>query len=306
MKTIKISLAIVVIGIIGYFVANSIIDVVNPPLPPPVVNEFTKIIDEEISDLQKLSVTNFKALKASYQDVLFDIDEYYGDKRLGKDQLENDQSKERLSKNLYTIYVSKFIKQSYIVFGKSEWSPVDLNFIRSESITLRNSKFLDKNLEVYDSFYQFQQVLSKYDEINNFIASCKGFSYSPEEFNSQFPIDAIKQKIARATSYRNQKLENVYVNNCTRLHNQLNEIPKFLFYAHVRYLDKKINNWSGMYDNYNSQGEYVESFYKKINNEINGLENDIYNVSNKENEKTKLYNKLDQDYNNARAYFSKN
>ena len=61
-----------------------------------------------------------------------------------------------------------------------------------------------------------------------------------------------------------------------------------------------------MYDNYNSQGEYVESFYKKINNEINGLENDIYNVSNKENEKTKLYNKLDQDYNNARAYFSKN
>ena len=67
MKTIKISLAIVVFGIIGYFVANSIGEIPQPPLPPPVVNEFTKIIDEEISDLQKLSVTNFKDLKAAYQ-----------------------------------------------------------------------------------------------------------------------------------------------------------------------------------------------------------------------------------------------
>ena len=303
MKTIKISLAIVVIGIIGYFVATSIIDVVNPPLPPPVVNEFTKIIDEEISDLQKLSVTNFKALKASYQDVQFDIDEYYGDKRLGKDQVENDQSKERLSKNLYTIYVSKFIKQSYIVFSKSDWNPIDLNFIRSESIILRNSKFLDKKGDVYSSFYQFQQVMNKYDEINNFIASCKGFSYSSEVLDSQFPIDVVKQKIARASSYRNQSLENRYVNNCTRLHNQLNEIPKFLFYAHVRYLDNKINRWSGMYENYNSSGEYVENLYKKINYEINGLENDIYNVPNKDNEKKKLNDKLTQDYNNAEKYF---
>jgi hypothetical protein len=303
MKTIKISLAIVVIGIIGYFVANSIIDIGNPPLPPPVVNEFTKIIDEEISDLQKLSVTNFKALKASYQDVQFDIDEYYSDKRLGKDQVENDQSKERLSKNLYTTYVIKFIKQAYIVFSKSEWNPIDLNFIRSESITLRNSKFLDKKGDVYSSFYQFQQVLSKYDEINNFIASCKGFSYTSEVLDSQFPIDAVKQKIARASSYRNHSLENNYVNNCTRLHNQLKEIPKILFYSHVRYLDKKINKWSGMYDNYNSQGEYVENLYKKINYEINGLENDIYNVPNKDNEKKKLNDKLNQDYNNAENYF---
>ena len=97
MKTIKISLAIVVIGIIGYFVANSIIDVGNPPLPPPVVNEFTKIIDEGISDLQKMPVTNFKDLKAAYQDVLYDIDNYHSEKRLGKNQVENDQSKERLS-----------------------------------------------------------------------------------------------------------------------------------------------------------------------------------------------------------------
>jgi hypothetical protein len=303
MKTIKISLSIFVIGIIGYFVANSIIDVVNPPLPPPVVNQFTKIIDEEISDLQKLSVTNFNTLKASYQDVLYDIDNYHLEKRLGKDQVENDQSKERLSKNLYTIYVSKFIKQSYIVFSKSDWNPVDLNFIRSESITLRNSKFLDKKGDVFNSFYQFQQILSKYDEINNFIASCKGFSYSSEVLDSQFPIDVVNQKIARAASYRNQRLENNYVNNCTRLHNQLKEIPKFLFYANVRYLDKKINKWSGMYENYNSLGEYVENLYQKINNEVNGLENDIYNVPNKNNEKKKLNDKLNQDYNNAEKYF---
>lgn len=303
MKTIKISLAIVVFGIIGYFVANSISDIVKPPLPPPVVNEFTKIIDEEISDLQKLPVTNFKDLKAAYQEVMYDIDNYHREKRLGKDQVENDQSKVRLSKNLYTTYVSKFIKQAYFVFSKSEWSPVDLNFIRSESITLKNSKFLDKKGDVYNSFYQFQQVLSKYNEINNFIASCKGFPSSSEELNSQFPIDAVKQKIASAASYRNHKLENIYVNNCTRLHNQLNEIPKFLFYTHVRYLDKKISNWSGMYDNYNSQGEYVENLYKKINYEINGLENDIYNVPNKDNEKKKLNDKLNQDYNNAENYF---
>ena len=60
-----------------------------------------------------------------------------------------------------------------------------------------------------------------------------------------------------------------------------------------------------MYENFNSLGDYVENFYKKINYEINGLENVIYNVPNKDNEKKKLNDMLNKDYNNAENYFNK-
>ncbi len=93
MKTIKISLSIVVIGLITFFVMNSLTTLVASPPPPPVVNEFTKIIDEEINALKTLKVGSFKDLKTSYEDVKFDIDDYYGENRLGKNQTENNQSK---------------------------------------------------------------------------------------------------------------------------------------------------------------------------------------------------------------------
>jgi hypothetical protein len=305
MKTIKISLAIAVIGLITFFVINSLTTLVAPPPPPPVVNQFTKIIDEEINALQRITVTSFKDLQTSYDDVKFDIDDYYGEKRLGKNQSENNQSKQRLSKNLYSIYVVKFINLANSVFRNSEWNVQDLVFIKSESNTLKRSTFLQPGNGVDIQIIQIQKVLSKYDEINKFIISCKGFPYSSNSFNSVFPIDLIKQKIQRAAIYKRNRLENSLVDNCSILHSQLNQTSKYLFYAHIKYLDKKINTYSGTYSAYNSHGEYAREFYLKLKEEINVLDNDIYSVSNFDNEYDNLIEKLNEDNSNAKSYFAK-
>lgn len=304
MKAVKIGLAITVIGLITFFIVNSITPTAEPPVQPPVVNQFTKIIDDEINTLQRQTITDFKKLKTSYEDVKFDIDDYYNENRLGKNQLENNQSKERLSKNLYSIYVAKFLNQANSVFKKSEWNTQDIAFIRSESIALKNSKFLQHGNGVDIQITQIQKVLSKYDEINNFILSCKKFSYSADSFSSIFPMAVAKQKIVRAAIYKKNKLENTLLNNCTRLHSQLSQTNNILFNAHIKYLENKINTYSGTYVAYNSHGEYAKEFYLKLKNEINSLDNDIYSVSNYDNGYDKLITKLNQDNSNAKAFFA--
>jgi hypothetical protein len=304
MKLIKISLAISVIGLITFFIVNSITTTSEPPVQPPVVNQFTKIIDDEINTLQRQIFTDFKKLKTSYEDVKFDIDDYYNENRLGKNQLENNQSKERLSKNLYSIYVAKFLNQANSVFNKSEWNNQDIAFIRSESLALKNSKFLQHGKEVDIQITQIQKVLSKYDEINKFILSCREFSYSADSFSSIFPMALAKQKIVRAAIYKKNKLENTLLNNCIRLHTQLGQTNNILFNAHIKYLENKINTYSGTYVAYNSHGEYAKEFYLKLKNEINSIDNDIYAVAYYDNVYDKLINKLNQDNSNAKAFFA--
>jgi hypothetical protein len=311
MKTIKISLAIAVIGLITFFVINSLTTLVEPPPPPPVVNEFTKIIDEEINALKTLKVVSFKDLKASYEDVKFDIDDYYGENRLGKNQTQNNQSKERLSKNLYSIYVVKFINLANSVFRRSEWNPQDIAFIRNESRALKNSKFLQKGNGVDNQITQILNVLSKYDEINKFISSCEKFSFSDYSLDSMYPISNAKAKISRVDSYKKNNLDNRFVNNCTRLHTKLNKVSKNLFITHVKYLNGKIDHYKGWYKTkdpsgdllYNSYGVYANDFYKKIKNEINGLDNDLYQVNNFDSEYDNLIAKLNLENSNAKAFF---
>jgi len=95
-------------------------------------------------------------------------------------------------------------------------------------------------------------------------------------------------------------LENELVNNCTKLHNGLKEIPQYLFSAQVDYLEHKINNWSGLYSNYNSQSDYSNNLYKPLKAEIEALDNDIYNVSNFDSEYNRLLQKWSDD--NTKAY----
>jgi hypothetical protein len=301
MKIIKISLAIIVVGFIAFFATNSLVFPNEQEVIPPAKNQFSESIEKEIMSLSKLPVNSF--CKDAYIEVQFHIEDYYKQKRLGKNQLENNQSKVRFSKNLYTVYTDKFVNQVYFVFNKSEWRLEDLNFIRNECSSLKRSEFLEKGRPTDKSLSDIQLILNKYDEINNFIASCKAFSYSDDNIDSTYPISGVIKKSSRASAYKTNKLENNYVNHCSRLHNQLNEIPKYLFNAHIKYLDKKINMWSGMYIEYNSHGEYARELYFKIKREIDLLDNRAYRISNFDNEYNRLINKLNIDNSKAKKYF---
>lgn len=298
MKTLKISLAIIVIVAIGAGIFFWLIGVKEPEKVKAPENLFTAKIEQEIEKLKAKSAMSF--CKEFYNEIELQINDFYKQGRFGNNQLENDQWKENLEKTLYSVYADKFIKQAFYVFSKQDWEYGDLKFIQAEKNKLKKSKFLESDSPVAKEFAKIQNVLDKYNEIVRFISSCNSFAYSGNNLSDRFPIGEVQEKIKHATRLRNNNLENTYVNNCTRLHNGLREIPQSLFRKHIRYLDNKIDNWSDMYPNYISQSDYSNNLYKPIKSEIEGLDNDIYKVSNFENEYYRLIQKWSND--NTKAY----
>lgn len=302
MKTIKISLAVLVFGIIAFFIVDSLIFSQEMDEIPPAENQFTKYIEEQIITLGKLPENKFNNIP--YNDVNYQIDDYYLNKKLGKNKSENDQWKDILSKNLYAVYSGRFIKQVYYVFNRNDWNLEDLNFIRKECATLRKSGFLERGGLVDNSIAKIQQILIQYDEINSFIASCKGFSYTDYSINSSFPISDIKQKITKVDFYKNNRLGNSYVNNCSRLHNEMNSLKKILFNAHYEYLDNKYKKWQDLYTQYNSFNEYRASLLIPLQQELNLMDYDIYKVEDFENKLSNLESLLQIDSRNAFNHFN--
>ncbi|MBE0574157.1 hypothetical protein IH575_04615 [Candidatus Dojkabacteria bacterium] len=302
MKAIKISLAVFVITAISIGTIFWIQSIKDPENVKDPENQFIIKIEREIEQLKAKPDSEF--CKVFYQEVKHNINVFYEQNRFDSNQSVNNQLKENLENTLYSVYSEKFIKQAKTFFRGSEWNTNDLKFIQSENNELRRSRFLSSGSPVDQEFATIQIVLNKYNEIVSFISSCKGFSYSGTALLDRFPIADAQSKIQRAVSLRNNRLENEFVNNCTRLHNDLKEIPQILFRAHVRYLDSKVTHWSGMYSNYNSQSDYANNLYRPLKAEVDGLDNDIYNVSNFISEYNRLTQKLDSDSQNAYIYFS--
>jgi hypothetical protein len=300
MKALKISLVVTVIAIIVYFLMLS-----SPPLPPPLppspINSFIERIEQEIDSLNKLSDSKF--CKNFYEEINFHIETDYKAGHLGNTPLENNQWKENLTKNLYSVYANKFISQAIYVFSHSDWKIEDLDFIRSEYQILQKSIFLEKNSPVDKKFTEIQTIFSKYDKIVGFISACKGFSFSTSDLSSHFPISDVQGKIVQAATYRKSKLGDAYVNNCTRLHNKLKEIPQALFRAHIKYLDNKINRWSNLYSHYSSLNDYVNNLHIPLKNEIDSLNNGTYSVTDFKGVHKKLSDKWKADYTKADSYF---
>jgi hypothetical protein len=305
MKIIKIILAITVVVVLGFFVWKWIVGLKPPPPPSPPENQFTERIKQEIDSLGKLSDSKF--CEDYHKEVAYHIDSYHKEQRLGNNESENRQWKENLSKDLYAAYAEKFIKQTFYVFEHSEWNISDLKFIHDETKTLQKSPFLERTSLVGTRFTEIQQILKKYDEISGFISSCKGFSYSYFNLSDRFPVSEMERKISRAAEYRNNDLKNSYVKNCTRLHEGLKGVPKMLFKSHVQYLDTKFNQWTGKYFLlYYSQKEYRDILYDNLKEEIDLLENSIYNIGETvvDKEYDRLKDRLDTDSRNAYKYFS--
>lgn len=311
MKKVKISIAVIVLLAIGAAILFGIQSVDPPPPPTPVDTQFITQIEKEIQQLKEKP--NNKFCKDYYKEVLFHIDEFskpappkypYG--RFGKTQSDNKHWKEILEKNLYSAYTQKFIKQSKVVLNGSEWKSDDLKFIQNEINTLSKSKLFVQGGAIANEFKTIQTALNKYNEIVSFIASCKSFSFLGTSIDKdRFPVTEVQSKISRAASFRQNSLGNEYVNNCTRLHEQLKEIPQQLFNKHVDYLDNKINDWSDMYCNYGGGfKDYSQTLYTPLRNEINDLGNStMYRGVNTDTEYRRLLEKWKAD--NLRAYNTK-
>jgi len=309
MKTLKISLVVIVLAAIatGIFYGRQRID--PPPIINPNKNLFTNKIEEQIEQLKAKPDNKF--CKDYYNEVAYHINEFYKPAppnypygRFGDTQSENDKTKKNLESNLYSAYTAKFIKQAKYVFRHSEWKQENLKFIQEEKNELKRSKFLVPGSNVDKEFSDIQIVLNKYNEIVSFISSCKNFSYSGTAISDRFPITEVQNKNKYATNLLKNKLDHILVNNCARLHNDLKEIPQILFRAHVRYLDNKISHWSNMYSHFNSQSDYANNLYRPLKAEIYELDIEIYSkFSNFTSEFNRLLRKLEFDSQNAYTYF---
>jgi hypothetical protein len=298
MKIVKISLAVAVIGLISFFVIQSLDGSPKIDKIPASGNPFTQKIEKEIISLGQQPENKFCNVK--YDEVKYYIDDYYKNQLLGKNKYENNQWKEILYKNLYSVYSSKFIKQSYYVFNKTEWNIKSIAFIKSECIKLRKSEFLEKASPVDNSYSKIQVIISKYEEISNFITSSNRFSYSDYGLDSSFPISNVTGKILKAKAYKNNNLENVYVNNCSRLHILLNKIPEVLFNKHYNYLKTKFNlktenNSRKEYKQYTTFNNYKMLFNTPSNTELGLMDKKIYNVNHFDSKYKELKQKLDDD-----------
>lgn len=305
MKRVKIIIPLVALVAIAFFVVRSLVLIEKVKNISSPRNQFIERIEKEIDSIGKLPDSQFSP--GAYDHVLYLIEDFstpnppqYAYGRLGNSKSENDQWKSNLTRNIYAIYTGKFINQAFFVFHGSQWINADLNFIRSEYQTLRNSRFLEKGSQIDKKFTEIDMIFIKYDEINGFLSNCMRFAYSSYNLDDRFPISDVNEKIAKAATYRNNRLENQYVNNCTRLHDGLKNVPQVLFISHIRYLDNKINIWSNHYKDFKSQREYANLLYNRLKSEIASLDNGIYKVSNFDNEYQKLTDKLSED--NVRAY----
>lgn len=301
MKTFKISLAAIFGIAICIAIFFGIQKIKSPSTIPPVSNRYAEKIKKEIDILTTEPDTQFN--KDSYREINYQINEFYKQNKFGTNQSENDQWKEILDKTLYSVYTEKFIKRTKLIFSGSEWDPNDLNFIKTEKNELKNSKFLEQDSPVNQEFSKIQEILDQYYQIVSFISSCQSFHFSGTSLSDRFPIGEVQNIINYKNELIQDNLGNEYVNNCTRLHTQLNEIPQLLFQAHVDYLDRKIAYWSDTYKQYHSQADYSNNLYKPLKNEIELLDNEIYNGEDIDREYNRLSQKWSSD--NTKAYYYK-
>ena len=136
MRIIKISLVIIFLGTIAFFVWNW--SGKKIPLPAATVgtkNQFVTKINEEMELLRAMSVNTFS--KSQYDITLFHIRDYFKQGLLGESDNDNLQQKENLSKRLFYIYAPKFINQAMYVFKGSEWNIKKLDTIRKEVLIIQ-------------------------------------------------------------------------------------------------------------------------------------------------------------------------
>ena len=317
MKAVKIVLAIAVVVIIGFFSWKWCVpDDVPPPTKTPT-NQYTNEIQRKIDALGKMPKNTF--CKENYQNIQSSIEEFYKNESLGltsykdgtiykekKDANINNQWKDILSKNLYSVYAPKFVEQAMYVFSRSEWKNDDLTFIRSEVKILKSSTFLG-NTGLVSSFNDINTILAKYDAINSFINACKGYAYSNSKYDLKNTYPDVSEKIQKSRAYITNNLDNSYVNNCARLKEGLQVIPKILFDKHISYLKKTIDNNGDRYryGEFNKQSDYSNSIYIPLKNQVDALNNDIYGIGNDvyENGYDSVYNLLSKYNRDATNYY---
>ena len=273
MKILKIIIIVGVVSVIAFIMLSVGGQIKDPQsVKGKGENKIIKGIKLDIDSIPRLPDSSFQ-FNDFYRDIERRIENRSGTRHFGKTLSDRKNKKENFTRDLYTNYTNKFIRQSFIVFRRPSWKADDMKFIRSEVQALRQSGMLSgtlkKNSNWDKDFEKIENIIKVYDSINVFIKSCKGFSHSNYNINAIFPIP--NDRIASAGKYQSRKFElegtNDVVLLCKDIQRELAGIPEVLFNAHFRYLDRKIGSWSNKYDKYCDVQEYIDSLRIPLRNQ---------------------------------------
>jgi len=267
MKTIKISLLLIFVATICYFLIRLDVDIDQSKEPPNSPNPFRKLILQKIDSIK--TINNLNSCRNYYIEISGDIEEFHNRGHFGlytenengisiqkSDNIKNDQWKEIFSKSLYAEYAPRFT-------------------FRKEADALKNSSLLDKNDNLYQKLKGIEMVLNKYDEISSFIYICNQFNPQGQtHLEIKFPDPS--QMLTKSRAYLKNKLDNNYVNNCFILRKGLQEIPQNLFNKNLTYLKNKIDIYGPIYSSIPDQITYLNNIYNPLKREIGELTNDTY------------------------------
>lgn len=306
MKSIKIILATVVIGAIGYFVWQSIADPGVKETTPLTNNQFVDKIRDEIDSLSKLTSSDFNG--EIYRNIQYRIDEWGKQKQFGETEFESDQQQDILSRDLYTEYLTGFITKAFWVFRSDEWDFSDRRYIATESNELIQSPYLDVNSEVRNKLEEIQSILQQYNRVQNFVDNMNSYLDT-----SPFDIDTSKTWLAQVKDLRYKALGNRYVYNCKKFNDALNSAPQRAYNKHLNSVRSQIFAKSGAYRNgiYLGQNwaqktaDYRDKVYEPVVKEMSFLQSNsdqLYGLS-AYNDLQSLNNRWNRELQDAIEYF---
>lgn len=309
MKTVKIILVTIVIGLIAFFVLQWSVEgtrnVGDGKATAKATNQFVQKIENEIESLKASSANEFN--KNVFKDIQAELNAFHDAEELGKDRIQNEEKYKSLSKILLSTYVPKFVEEAYSKFQASTWKDADLNFIRNEIKEIKAHEFFDSDHSEFSSeFNTINTIISRYYETVNLINQSKSFPTNLDySVNGRFPLDQVKEKIAESKIYENYNSNNRYV-NVTWLKEAIKEIPYQMYRRHYNFLETQIQQNSTKYVDLNSQADYSTKIYQPLKASLEQFDNDIYGVDYSSEFKVdynELKSMLDSDNDNAGTYF---
>lgn len=271
MKTIKISIFIIAIAAIGFFIYQSYpccdlpeslrfnqecYDCEEPEKADDSENAYFNKLRNEIKLLETDSKTGFQKNAYLVLQNLIDSDRE-------ADRIDN-QEEQVLKEELLRTYAQGFNDYSFGIFNGNEWNPQDLNHIKNESDALLNNPMI-KSGSLRNDVEDVAAVMESYHKAYALIARANSFYPSislNHSFNDNDKASTIK---GIAAGFSHDK----YLKNCDRLVNGLNEIPVILYGKHFNYLQRKIDVIAPTYKDYGSQPLYSRCIYEPLKSEIN-------------------------------------
>lgn len=302
-KSIKIALAIVAMGVVGFlackFIGEKMDDVVEKPSFDPTT--FTKKLDVRIDSLKNMPEYSF--CRDLYDLTMHDITFYDSQNVLDPEDRSNDSVVAvYYKKTLLVAYCNKFCAQTKFVFEKTNWKKENIDFIRKETDNIINTEYMTSGT-CYNKLAEIKSVLKERDNIMNFIKKC-GYPETSGDVGVHYDQDNDSRLISKAKNYLDGNgLNHKEILNDSKIKKGLETVNVVTCYRHFNYLKRKVEFWSKKYSEFDRQLDYSNIIYTPLAAQVNAVDNVIYHID--QDDFYQKYNEIKRnlDTNNDKAYY---